>query len=300
MVARNGEWLTADRFARSALARRVAALGVGGTRSNTAIADAMLRDPLRFATASVEEVAALAGVSPASVSRFARALGFEGHPEVRTALAAALNEVLNPVEKLRGAVGRSSRGPAGIGIEAIAANVEAAGHALRTGVDLAKAVRAVSAARVVYVMGFGLSAHTAGHLALGLQPYCPHVVEVVGYGGTEVAAGRLAAMGDGDVLVAVTVPRYAADALRLATFARDRGARVVAITDAATAPLARIADVSLVVPAGHPVLPASSTAILFAVECLVAGVMAASDDNVSRAEALTRALQGYLVDEGGR
>ena len=43
MVARNGEWLTADRFARSALARRVSALGVGGTRSNTAIADAMER-----------------------------------------------------------------------------------------------------------------------------------------------------------------------------------------------------------------------------------------------------------------
>jgi hypothetical protein len=117
----------------------------------------------------------------------------------------------------------------------------------------------------------------------------------VRFGDHDAAAQRLAPS------AARSSPRrYAADALRLATFARDRGARVVAITDAATAPLARIADVSLVVPAGHPVLPASSTAILFAVECLVAGVMAASDDNVSRAEALTRALQGYLVDEGGR
>jgi DNA-binding MurR/RpiR family transcriptional regulator len=299
-VARNAEWLTADRFARSALARRVVGLRDGGTRSNVAIAETMLRDPLRFATASVEEVAALAGVSPASVSRFARALGFEGHPGVRAALAAALNEVLNPVEKLRGVVGRRSGGPAGAGMEAIAANVEAAVRALRSGPGLAKAVRAVAAARVVYVMGFGLSAHSAGHLALGLQPYCHQVVEVAGYGGTEVAAGRLAAVGDGDVLVAITVPRYATDALRLATFARDRGARVVAITDAPAAPIARIAEVALVVPAGHPVLPASSTAILLAIECLVAGVMTASDDSVSRAEALTSALQGYLVDDGGR
>ena len=74
-MARNAEWLTADRFARSALARRVVGLRDGGTRSNVAIAETILRDPLRFATASVEEVAALAGVSPASVSRFARALG---------------------------------------------------------------------------------------------------------------------------------------------------------------------------------------------------------------------------------
>lgn len=299
-MTRNGEWLTADRFARSALARRIAALRADGTRSNGAIAEAMLRDPLRVATASVEEVAVLAGVSPASVSRFARALGFDGHPEVRAALAAALNEVLNPVEKLRGAVGRPSDAPTGIGITAIVANVDAAGRTLRAGPELAKAVRALATARVVYVMGFGLSAHSAGHLVLGLQPYCAQVVEVTGYGGTEVAAGRLAAVGDGDVLIAITVPRYAADALRLATFARDRGARVVAITDAATAPIARIAEVALVVPAGHPVLPASSTAILLAIECLVAGVMTASDDSVARAEALTRALQGYLVDEGGR
>lgn len=299
-MARNSEWLTSDRFARSVLARRVAALRADGTRSSTAIAETMLRDPLRFATASVEEVAALAGVSPASVSRFARALGFDGHPGVRAALAAALNEVLNPVEKLRGAVGRSAGGPAGAGIEAIAANVEAAVRGLRSGPELARMVGAIVSARVVYVMGFGLSAHSAGHLALGLQPYCPQVVEVAGYGGTEVAAGRLAAVGEGDVLIVVTVPRYATDAQHLAAFARDRGARVLAVTDAPTAPIARMAEISLVVPAGHPVLPASSTAVLLAIECLVAGVMTAREDGVARAEALTRALQGYLVDEGGR
>jgi len=296
MAEANPDWSMTERFARSGLAQRIAALRVDGTRSNAAIAETMLRDPLRLATASVEDVAALAGVSPASVSRFARALDLEGYPDVRAALAAALSEALNPVEKLRDAVGRGASGQQDAGGEAILANVRATLDALGTGPALQAAIDAIATARTVYVLGFGLSAHSAGHLALGLQPYCTQVVEVVGYGGTEVAAGRLATAGAGDVLVAITVPRYAADALRLSTFARDRGARIVAITDRASAPIAGVAEIILAAPAGHPILPASSTAILAVVECLVAGVMTATPESVDRAEALTRALRGYLVE----
>ena len=43
----------------------------------------------------------------------------------------------------------------------------------------------------------------------------PRPVQVVEFGGTEVAAGRLMNIGAGDVLVAISLPRYADDALRL-------------------------------------------------------------------------------------
>ena len=38
-------------------------------------------------------------------------------------------------------------------------------------------VRRLTRAKVVYVMGFGLSANLAGMLVQHLQPFCPHVVE---------------------------------------------------------------------------------------------------------------------------
>jgi len=55
---------------------------------------------------SIEDLAAASGVSTATLSRFARALGYGGYSELRAALADTLQGVLRPVEKLRGALAR--------------------------------------------------------------------------------------------------------------------------------------------------------------------------------------------------
>lgn len=49
----------------------------------------------------------------------------------------------------------------------------------------------------------------------------------------------------GDVLVAVSVRRYAAETVRVAEYARDRGLPAVALTDHAVLPLATLADAAL-------------------------------------------------------
>jgi DNA-binding MurR/RpiR family transcriptional regulator len=286
------EWNTAARFAGTSLAARIVELKNGSSGASVTLADAVLRDPLRVATAAIDELAALAGVSPASVSRFARALGFPGYPSLRSALSSALQDVLNPVEKLRDAVGRG--GPLDAGLDAILSNVRATADALR-GHDVSQAAGAIAAARCVFVVGFGLSAHSAGHLVLGLQPFCQQVVDVVGFGGNEVAAGRLMGVGAGDVVIAISVPRYARDALGLAAYARDRGAKVIAITDSPAAPLAAMADVVLLAPAAHPVLPSSSVAVLFVIETLVVALMTRGTDSVARAQELSEAIGSYLV-----
>lgn len=290
------EWNTAERFAASALAGRIMRLRSNTSRSNSAIADAILRDPLRVATASIDESAALAGVSAATVSRFARALDFEGYPELRAAIAAALQDVFNPVEKLRGALHRGAGGPHDEGTAAILSNVRTATDHPRVE-RITEAARLIVAARTVYVLGFGLSAHSAGHLSLGLQPFCAQLVNTVEFGGTETAAGRLMSVGPDDVLIAITVPRYARDAVRLANYARDRGATVIAITDSVSAPLASMAAITLTGPSTHPVLPSSSVAILAVIETLIAAVMTSSSANVARAQALTDAISAYLYPD---
>jgi DNA-binding MurR/RpiR family transcriptional regulator len=159
---------------------------------------------------------------------------------------------------------------------------------------LAAVVERLKGAPAVYVMGFGLSAHAAGLLALGLQPFCPQLINVVEFGGTEVAAGRLMNVGPGDALVAISVPRYASDAVQLAAYARDRGAGVVAITDSPASPLARIADHLLLAPSRHPVLSSSLAAIVLVVEALVTAMMVSNRANVAQAEKLTEAISSYL------
>ena len=77
----------------------------------------------------------------------------------------------------------------------------------------------------------------AALLALDLQPFCRQAINVVEFGGTEVAAGRLMNIGPKDLLIAISFPRYASDAVMLTRYARDRCAHVIALTDSMASPL---------------------------------------------------------------
>lgn len=265
------------------------------TPGNRAIADFLLRNPVRATAWGIEELAANAGTSTATLSRFARALGMNGFAALRAEMADVLQGVLQPVEKLRGAVhkgGDQHQAVAGC-VQASLANASAATQGLDSPLLVDCAARLVHA-NGVYTLGFGLSAHLAAILALDLQPYCPGLINVVEFGGTEVAAGRLMNIGDGDVLVAISLPRYADDALRLTRYARSRGASVIAITDSLASPLAALADHVLVAPAQHPVLSSGTVAALLVIEALVSAVMLGTAGQVEKAGRLTEAISHYL------
>jgi DNA-binding MurR/RpiR family transcriptional regulator len=205
-----------------------------------------------------------------------------------------MQTLLDPVAKLRLQLAQSGDQPRGtemlVAIQNQLHQIDAGLVAWQT----AAIARAIAGARHVHVMGFGLSAHVAALIVLGLQPFCASVSGVVEFGGTEVAAGRLMNIGPEDVLIAVTFPRYASDVVRLARYARDRGAKVFALTDSAASPLAPLADIVLLAPAEHPTLSSSMVAAVAIAETLVATVMLSDSANAERAALLDEAISGYL------
>jgi DNA-binding MurR/RpiR family transcriptional regulator len=294
-----GEWgATEVAFARTELGQRLLdalndeALAGGSTRT---VAEYLLRNPFRVAAVGIEELAEQAGVSTASVSRFARHIGFAGYPALRAALADALQTVLQPVEKLRASIERSADGPAPLyaSLESSVNNLQASASGIEPKL-VERLIDRLTRAHAVYVMGFGLSSHIAGSLALGLQPFCSQVISVVEYGGTEVAAGRLMNIGPDDVLIVISFPRYALDVLRLTQYARARKAFVVAMTDSPASPLASLGDALLVARSDHPVLPSSFVAPLAVAEALIAALMVSNKRNVNKAARLTEAISSYL------
>lgn len=271
----------------------------GGSDSGRAVAEFLVRNPFRVAAMGIEELAEHAGVSTASVSRFARQIGLSGYPALRASLAEITQNMLQPVEKLRASIERGSDGPSPLhdSLSAATAALQSAAAGI-TPRQVERVIARLTKAHCVYVMGFGLSSHVAGSLALGLQPFCSQVVNVVEYGGTEVAAGRLMNIGADDLLVVISFPRYALDVIRLAQYARDRRSHVVAITDSPASPLAPHADELLVAPCDHPVLPSSFSGALALCEALVAALMVSNRRNVSKAARLTDAISSYLYDAG--
>jgi len=292
-------------FARSSLGQALRQVLLEARGSNAAIADFLLRNPVRATAWGIEELAGQTGTSTATLSRFARTLGFAGFAALRAGMADALQAtmppVYQPVEKLKHALKRTESAASPdhpVIVESLKsslANMRFAAAGLEPR-HLVAIAQKILQAQTVYTLGFGLSAHLAAMLSLYLQPFCRQVINVVEFGGTEVAAGRLMNISQQDLLIAISFPRYANDAVMLCRYARDRGAQVIVITDSMASPLVPAAHETLLAAAAHPVLSSSSTAALLVIEALVTSLMLSGHDHVRQAEKLTDAIAAYMVN----
>lgn len=283
------------RFSASPLGKKVLSLLAEGSPSQRGLSEFILRDPIFVATHGIEEVARQSTISASTISRYVRDLGLSGYAEFRAAVGETVHALIAPVNKLGAELDKGSAGQGAA--EASLANGLRSIEALtdpQTAHTIREVALAIKKARNVWVMGFGLSSHLAAMLTLGLQPYRDGVVNVVQYGGTEVAAGRLMSAGKGDLVIALAFPRYSADVTDLANAARRAGAGVVALTDSIASPLAAVTTTLLLAPAPHPLLPSSSLPALALIEALVSEFLISDPAHIERAGRLAAAMAAYL------
>ena len=102
-------------FAKSALGQNLLGLLSEGSASYKSIADYILRNQVRVTALGIEELAESCSVSTATISRFARDLGFANYSAMRGEVARILQSVFQPVEKLRNTIERRTKAssPAG-------------------------------------------------------------------------------------------------------------------------------------------------------------------------------------------
>lgn len=253
------------------LANRIAILYPTLSAAHRRAADIVLQSPLDAATGTIEDFAALSGVSAATATRFVRTLGYETYSDFRGALSQALKIARDPVAKL--AEGRAAGGDRFATMSA--ALTEQAGNVQEMIDHLDKksvsaAVTALLKARRIYLVGAGVSHHIAGFLQDGLAIYLDAGVIFVGSrGGPETAVPLLMPAGPKDLVVAISMPRYSQMTLDLARFAKRRGAPVLGLTDAPSSPLAALSDITLFTPARNRLMPNSPTAAFALVDALI-------------------------------
>src|SRR5262245_42082274 len=168
----------------------------------------MSSHPIRTLSHSAEEIASFTGTSVAAINRFSRVAGFDGFAHLKTMLGEELQSTVEPLRKLR------PKAPA----RTPAIDTNALQRAIATP-QIPRAAGRLRKARQEPVLGFGTSRYRAGYATHVLMPYLRHVWTVSGEGGTEETARRLSRCGRGDVLLAVSLPRYSKDTVRLAQFA---------------------------------------------------------------------------------
>jgi DNA-binding MurR/RpiR family transcriptional regulator len=90
-------------------------------------------------------------------------------------------------------------------------------------------------------MGVRSSAHLAGFWDMGLRRMFDNVKMMQSTAGSEVFEQMLN-IGEDDVLVAISFPRYSKRVVAAVEYAHNAGANVISLTDAAHSPIAHHAD----------------------------------------------------------
>ena len=301
MTPRSPSAAWAGRFASLPVLQQVAAGIPAMPAALQRMGQAVLAHPFRAATLNIDEFAGEVAVSIATANRFARALNFAGYPQFRAELARGFEAILAPVESLRSNLKQATgtQQAMAASLQETLANIEHTVQALQQQ-PCEQAVELIASADQVLTLGWGSSAYLAGVLQHELEPLCSRIGSLAQAGGPSHAARQLVKRGPRDLVIALAFPRYVEDTIVLTRLARERGVKVLALTDEPSSPLVPLADVTLYAHVNRQVAPTSNATVLALLEALVAALAHRTEGAVQRAEEMARGVLPWLQIEPGR
>ncbi len=208
------------------------------------VADRILDYPGEFATHTAVELAQLCQVSSATISRFVRRLGYRDYDQARRSARDAQtwgSPVYRTSPKDDGA--KTSQDSIARFLADEAGNLQATFDGLNAA-ELKKAIAAMTRARRLFFLGFRNSSLLASLACNQFMRFRKNVFQLNAQG--ETLAERLAELDKGDVVVVVALRRLHRQLDEYVSAARDRGARIVLISDPSIRTLPARADWSFV------------------------------------------------------
>ena len=200
-------------------------------------------DKAAYLTAS--KLGAYVGVSESTVVRFAIELGFEGYPEFQHALQEIMRNRLTSFQRIE--VTNSLIGDENILERVLISDAEKIRRTLEE-VDqesFERAIQKITSANRIYIMGVRSSSSLASFLNFNFQMIFDNVKFIQTTSGSEMFE-QIMQIGEGDVMIAISFPRYSKRIIHAVEYARSRKANVVALTDSKVAPIAAHADELLI------------------------------------------------------
>jgi DNA-binding MurR/RpiR family transcriptional regulator len=224
-------------------------------------------DTAAFLTAG--KVGTAVGVSESTVVRFASALGYPGWPELQQVLADIVKAKLSTINRLKHTASSESSVVAQTVMSTDLDNLKKTMDEIKSDV-FERVVELLSNARTIYVLGL----RSARSLALFCQFYLQvagRAVKIVPQGDSSIFEELSYATSE-DIVLAISFPRYTNLTVKGFRYAKDTGARTIALTDSEVSPLAQIADISLYARTGIDSFTESFIAPLSLINAIVTAV----------------------------
>lgn len=245
-------------------------------------ADYVMANQVDVAARSLRSISAASGVSPATLSRLARTLGFESYEEMRElcrdAVGGRAMSFSERAERLKLDGEEDAtilQRQSGACIGNITDMVETMDRQ-----RLDEVVDALAQARNVVLFGALSSTGIAEYMAYLANYFCTNWT-LAGRMGASLGAA-LSSLEESDVFIIVTKTPYASRAVHAAEMARLAGACTLVLTDSHTCPALQHATYSFIIPSDSPQFFSSYAATLVLMETIIAMLVARSGKDASQ------------------
>ncbi len=258
-------------------------------------ADYIADNKLEIATRSLRSVASASGVSPASYTRLARALGYADYETLREQARLELgrrddSSFQDKARKLR----------SDADLPLLPRQVEACIGNVRALIDhidpdvLEATVETLSKSRKIVLIGALASAGISDYFAYLAKWFDDRWV-VAGRNGTALGS-TLAGVTDEDSVIIISKHPYAHRSVRAAELAAENGAKVIVLTDSHAFPALRFADFHFIPGTESPHFFSSYAATLVLIETIT-GMLVARAGSEAEARIQTIDRHNRLLDE---
>ena len=205
------------------------------SKGQRTIAQFILKNYDKAAFMTAARLGEVTGVSESTVVRFAADLGYRGYPGMKKALQEIVRNRLTSVERIEAAESTMDGHDV---LKAVLRADEIDQDYFNQAVDM------ILSAKHIYIIGMRTSTTLADFLAIYLKLLLDDVTVVKEIAAREVYE-QLLRIGEGDLIIGISYPRYSKRTISAMKFARDRGARCLGLTDGKVSPLNEISDVCL-------------------------------------------------------
>ena len=200
-------------------------------------------DKVAFMTAC--KLGETVGVSESTVVRFANALGYSGYPKLQDALQEVIKNKLTTVQRVD--MVKEFNDDSAILKKIVKSDMDNIKDTLDEIDEKAfeEAANRILKAKRIYIVGMRSSFTIAQYLGfyLGIILDSVHVIR------TDMgdAFEQVVKINEDDVLIAVSFPRYSKKSYQIVSYAKEKGAHIVSLTDSPFAPVASFTDNLLLV-----------------------------------------------------
>lgn len=238
------------------------------SKSQVKIANYILENPHSVPFLTGNKLAELTGVSEATVVRFASFLGFTGYNDLQQKLIESVERQLNTVERLK--MSRTVYDEREKTIYDVfqddISNIKETMANLNLE-DFQKAADYIMNAERIYIV--------ANRSAVSLGTFLQYYLDIL-FGKselihtTESALDQIYNVNEKDVVIGISFARYTKSTIDIASYAYEKNATIIALTDYLTSPITAYANISLFAASKMPSFIDSFTAPLSLINALIA------------------------------